>query len=436
MSKNILLSRSFVFILFAIFLGSIYSVGFLSDQKDFAGIIIPYSISFCIYILFVFKLDRSDYFFGLLCLAAVCRVLLLFSFPNLSDDIYRFLWDAHLILDGQNPYLLLPDNIVTQENQALYDLLNSPSYYSPYPPVAQIIYSIAAYVSDADLQIFSLVIKLFTLTAELGTIYYMVKLLDLLDLARTRVFIYALNPLIIIELMGNLHFESFMILFVMGTVYHLIKSNYTMSSVAFVLAIASKLLPLMFTPFLLAYLGIKRSIRFLIITGILTMVVFIPIIIGIIDGTFLSSVGLYFQKFEFNASLYYLLREVGFLIYGWNTIGTLGPTLALSTLGAICFVWYKQRSKIVPSNLFLYLLFTITIYLFAATTVHPWYVALPLAFCLFTEFRFPMIWSGLIYFTYYNYSQTPYQENLWIVFVEYAIVFSMVIFELRKLKRT
>jgi len=436
MSKNILLSRSFVFILFAIFLGSIYSVGFLSDQKDFAGIIIPYSISFCIYILFVFKLDRSDYFFGLLCLAAVCRILLLFSFPNLSDDIYRFLWDAHLILDGQNPYLLLPDNIVTQENQALYDLLNSPSYYSPYPPVAQIIYSIAAYVSDADLQIFSLVIKLFTLTAELGTIYYMVKLLDLLDLARTRVFIYALNPLIIIELMGNLHFESFMILFVMGTVYHLIKSNYTMSSVAFVLAIASKLLPLMFTPFLLAYLGIKRSIRFLIITCILTMVVFIPIIIGIIDGTFLSSVGLYFQKFEFNASLYYLLREVGFLIYGWNTIGTLGPTLALSTLGAICFVWYKQRSKIVPSNLFLYLLFTITIYLFAATTVHPWYVALPLAFCLFTEFRFPMIWSGLIYFTYYNYSQTPYQENLWIVFVEYAIVFSMVIFELRKLKRT
>jgi len=436
MSKNILLSRSFVFILFAIFLGSIYSVGFLSDQKDFAGIIIPYSISFCIYILFVFKLDRSDYFFGLLCLAAVCRILLLFSFPNLSDDIYRFLWDAQLVLDGQNPYLLLPDNIVTPENQALYDQLNSPSYYSPYPPVAQIIYSIAAYVSDADLQIFSLVIKLFTLTAELVTIYYMVKLLDLLDLARTRVFIYALNPLIIIELMGNLHFESFMILFVMGTVYHLIKSNYTMSSVAFVLAIASKLLPLMFTPFLLAYLGIKRSIRFLIITGILTMVVFIPIIIGIIDGTFLSSVGLYFQKFEFNASLYYLLREVGFLIYGWNTIGTLGPTLALSTLGAICFVWYKQRSKIVPSNLFLYLLFTITIYLFAATTVHPWYVALPLAFCLFTEFRFPMIWSGLIYFTYYNYSQTHYQENLWIVFVEYAIVFSMVIFELRKLKRT
>lgn len=434
MSKNLSLSSSSVYFLSAIFLACLIYLGFVPSQKDFAGIIIPYTIGFCIYLFFIFRIDLSKYFIALICLAVVARFLLLFSFPNLSDDIYRFLWDAELILDGHNPYLLLPENIVTPDTQDLYNKLNSSSYYSPYPPVAQIVYSIAAFISASDLLIFSIVIKLFTLLAELGTLYFMVKTLELLKLNKGRVLIYALNPLIIIELMGNLHFESFMVLFMIATAYYLIRSNHTKSAFAFMLAIASKLLPLMFTPFILAYLGVKQSIKYLLITMISMLVLFIPIIIGIVNGTFLSSVGLYFQKFEFNASVYYLFREIGFLIYGWNIIGTLGPILGLLTLATICGVWFVRRHDIDRNNIFLYLLFTISIYLFTATTIHPWYVALPLAFCLFTDLRFPVIWSGLIFFTYYNYSHTSYQENLFIVFIEYAIVYSLVILETKKLK--
>ena len=432
MSKKNALSSLYLYLLLSIlFVGSIFYLGFVAHQKDFVGIIIPYTLSFCVYVFIIFRLDVSQNFLMLMCLALLSRFILLFSFPNLSDDIYRFLWDAQLILDGQNPYLLLPEDIVSSENEGLYDQLNSKSYYSPYPPVAQVIYSIAAY-STSTLSSFSFVIKAFTLLAEIGSLYFIIKTLDLLNISRNRVFIYALNPLIIIELMGNLHFESFMVLFMISSIYFLIKDQYGKSAISFVLAIASKLLPLMFTPFILAYMGLRKSVSFLTIMGVSLLMIFIPIIIGVFSGTFLSSVGLYYQKFEFNASLYYVLREVGFLIYGWNTISTLGPLLAILTFAAICGTWYKKRDDINKNNIFLYLLFTISIYLFTATTIHPWYLALPLVFCLFTDLRFPVIWSGLIFFTYSNYSYATYHENLWIVCIEYAIVYGFLILELRK----
>ena len=435
MNKKISISRFSFFLLFATFLGAISFLGFVPQQQSFSQIIIPYTICFVIYFLFAFKIDLSLNFKALVVLAVLSRLVLVFSLPNLSDDIYRFLWDAELVLQGRNPYLFLPEDIVTAQNQALYDQLNSQSYYSPYPPVAQVIYSLAAFISASKLHIFSIIIKLLTVVAELGTFYYIARLLNLLNIDKSRIFIYALNPLIIIELVGNIHFESFMVLFMIATVYYLIKDQSIKSAGLFVLAIASKLLPLMFTPFLLSYLGIKKSIKFCLLTGGLLLVLFIPIMIGVANGTFLSSVGLYFQKFEFNASLYYLIREIGFLIYGWNIINTIGPILGILALSLICSLWFKNRAIIDKQNIFALLLFTITIYLFTATTIHPWYLALPLAFCLFTDYRFPVIWSGLIFFTYYNYSSDPYHENLWIVFVEYTIVFGFLVIELRRKPR-
>ena len=83
-------------------------------------------------------------------------------------------------------------------------------------------------------------------------------------------------------------------------------------------------------------------------------------------------------------------------------------------------------------NLFEKMLFAIYFYLAFATIVHPWYVTLPVMLCLFTRFRFPILWSGLIFLTYINYSYDEYFENLWMVGIEYVLVFSFLIYELKK----
>ena len=41
------------------------------------------------------------------------RILLLFSVPNLSDDVYRFIWDGRLMANGINPYSQLPKEVIS-----------------------------------------------------------------------------------------------------------------------------------------------------------------------------------------------------------------------------------------------------------------------------------------------------------------------------------
>lgn len=433
MDKKISLNGFSLACLFIVFSIAILYLGYQPQQNDFLEIIIPYSIAFGIYVFLAFWSDCERYFLPLILLAVFIRACLVFSFPNLSDDIYRFLWDANLIIDGKNPYLFLPTDVVTDTNQALFDQLNSQEYNSPYPPISQIVYTTSALISGGDYYIFSVIIKAMTFIAELGSLYFIIRLLEKLKLSRHKLFIYALNPLILIELMGNLHFESFMILFVLMTVYFLTADKPGFSAVSFVAAIMSKLLPLMFTPFVLAYLGIRKSIKFSLVGALVFLILALPILQGMLDGAFFSSVGLYFQKFEFNASLYYLIRSIGYSIYGYNIIGTLGPILGIITFSSIILLWYRYRARVNQANIFYFLLFSISVYLFFATTVHPWYVALPLVFCLFTKLRFPVVWSGLIMFTYINYSFVEYREVMLVVFAEYLIVFLFLAHEIRNL---
>lgn len=271
--------------------------------------------------------------------------------------------------------------------------------------------------------------KAFIFLFECGSIYLIVKLLKHFQLPFRNVLIYALNPLIILEITGNLHFEGAMIFFLLLAIWLLVKQRNTLSAITFAFSIVSKLLPLMFLPFLIKRLGWKKSIQYFSVLGLTLILCFSPLLNQTFINNFANSLDLYFQKFEFNASVFYALRWMGLQVRGYNMIQTLGPLLALTVLGLISYRAYKE-SKLDYPSLFLSLLFAISTYLFLATTIHPWYVSMPLVLCLFTRFRFPMIWSGVIMLTYINYSYPVYFENLWIVGLEYLIVFGYLVYEI------
>ncbi|MFM9837612.1 MAG: glycosyltransferase 87 family protein [Cyclobacteriaceae bacterium] len=376
------------------------------------------------------------------------RCCFLFSLPHLSDDFYRFIWDGRLLSEGYHPFAELPryyiENKISIEgiDQALFHKLNSPDYFTIYPPINQFIFWIATKLSPDSIIGSVIAMRLFILASEIGSLWLIKKILYHYRLPEKKILLYAVNPLVIIELTGNLHFEALMIFFLLLSFWLLIKNKLTLSAIQFSLAICSKLLPIILLPLLLGRLGWKKSILYYLIVGAFCLLLFLPLLEMEIIYGFRESIGYYFKKFEFNASIYYLVREWGFWKYGYNIIQTVGIKLAKYCAGAnlLYALWdFIQNSKLridnkalstVNRSLPTAYLFVFTIYFAFATIVHPWYITTLLAFSVFTKFRFPIAWIGLIFLTYSGYTVNGFSENLWITTIEYVVVIGYLAYEL------
>jgi alpha-1,6-mannosyltransferase len=376
------------------------------------------------------------------------RLTLLFALPNLSDDFYRFVWDGHLMAAGYHPFAEVPRYYIDHQlnisgiDQALFNKLNSPDYFTIYPPVNQFVFWLSVKLSPHSIFGSVVVMRSLIIGAEIGSLFLIRKVLKQFHLPTKNILLYALNPLVIIELTGNLHFEAFLIFFLTMSFWFLLMKKRIASSVTFALAICTKLFPVIFMPLLLTRLGVKRSLQFYFLTGFFCLLLFIPLLsIEIISG-FRESIGYYFQKFEFNASIYYLVREWGYWMYGYNIIQTVGWKLGLlSILVILSFVLWDHHvnSKLEPQShqassvsLFTACLFVLSIYFLFSTIVHPWYIATLVAFSIFSKYRFGLLWSALVFATYVGYSQTGFKENLWLTEVEYLTVIGFLIYELNR----
>jgi alpha-1,6-mannosyltransferase len=364
------------------------------------------------------------------------RLLFLPALPQLSDDYFRFLWDGALVVQGENPFLSLPSAFLTENHsdvpgisQALFSRLNSPDYYSVYPPACQAIFGLASLLGGGSYLIGCLVMRLFLVGAEAGTIYLLIKTLKAWNKPVQLAWLYAFNPLVIVELTGNLHFEALMIFFLLASLYWLWQGRLLLSALALGLSIGVKLLPLMLLPFLLAYLGWKKFLPYGSLVMLVVVILFLPFLSEELIRHFLNSLNLYFQKFEFNASWYYLFRWLGFQVAGYNLISLIGPLLSLVTVSCIFFLASRQSKDVrqLPG----YFLLAFSVYLFLATVVHPWYVTSLVMLTCLSSWRYPVVWSGLAVLSYAAYQTEVYRENLWLIALEYLLVFATLLGEIR-----
>jgi hypothetical protein len=419
--------------LFLISLCGYVILGYGIERSNFTVLIAMFAALFLCYFWSIKWVDSARKLYWAIGAAILFRLVLVFALPTLSDDFYRFIWDGNLLANGMNPFAHAPEYYMQQGSVGipeflpadLFNNLNSQEYYTVYPPVSQYIYAMAASLFGTQLLGNVVVMKFFMLAAEIGVFWVMLKLLDHFELSRKWVLIYALNPLIILELIGNLHFEGMMIFFLLSAYYLFLKNKHWPAALCFLLAVNTKLIPLLLMPYLVFSIGWKRSAGLIgvLVTG--TLALHATFLDQAFIGNFSDSLGLYFQSFEFNASLYYLVRWVGFQLEGYNIIQTAAPWLAmLSTAIIIALSWMYRQASLKNLPVVVIVLFG-TYYLFS-TTVHPWYISTLVAFVPLAGFYFPVIWSALIPLTYATYMTTAYTENLWLVLLEYIIVFIAV----------
>ena len=410
-------------------------LGYFTARTSFIQVLLLYFFLFAIYLLIVLSRAFSNNWKIAIGAALIFRISLLFMTPNLSDDYFRFIWDGLFFAHSYNPYLVLPSafmqsgQAVQWIDPALYAHLNSQNYYTVYPPVCQFIFGLSAKIWGGNLLANIISLRIFILAAEVGTLTFLGKTAKLLGLPTSSALLYAFNPLVIMELTGNLHPEAFMIFFLLLSVYLLIRERQIYSALSFALAVGSKLIPLIFLPLLIKRLGLRKSLVYFAVVGAAALLLFAPFLNVQSVSNFLAGLSLYFNVFEFNAGLYYIVRWVGYMVKGYDTIAATGVALSFISLLAIIAVAWRQKVAGWQS-IFTGMLFCLTAYLFCATIVHPWYLTPLVMFSVFTRYKFAILWSGLVVLSYSAYQTLPYSENLWLVAIEYVGLAAWMVWEL------
>ena len=420
-------------------------------RTDYTKLIMLYSALFVLFYKLVQHFKSNTQF--LTYLAFGFRAIFILAIPNLSQDFYRFIWDGRMILEGINPYLFTVESFISQGEFPVADAqalrtgmgeLNA-SHFTNYPPINQLCFTIAALFAGKSILGSVFVMRLLIIAADFGTLHFGKTLLDKLNIPVYNIFWYILNPFIIIELTGNLHFEGVMIFFLVWGLYLLYIGKWQFAAVVLALSISVKLIPLIFLPLFfqwfvkrndkdketLTVLNLTRLIGFYAIIIITTLLLFAPFYSSEFIHNYSKTVALWFQNFEFNGSMYYIAREIGYLFRGYNEIAIIGTVTPILVILFVLIITFFRRNR-TPITLITAMLLVLSFYYFTTTTVHPWYLATLLILSVFTKYKFPLVWSFVIilsYLAYVNLNKADKSENLWLITLEYAIVYGVFIWE-------
>ncbi|MCA1800918.1 MAG: polyprenol phosphomannose-dependent alpha 1,6 mannosyltransferase MptB [Rhodothermaceae bacterium] len=410
---------------------------YVIEREQYLLLTGAFSLMFVLMAVIYFRSDRETSPVVWIAAGIFLRAIVLFSVPALSEDYYRFIWDGMLIMNGINPFAFTPAQIIDAGLQLpaiapqLLSGMNSPEYYSIYPAVCQGVFAASWFIAGESIFWNIVTIRLFILAAESATLILMYRLIASKGIDSRNLIWYALNPVVILELTGNLHFEALMICFLFLTWWLLSSGRIYGAAIAFALAVQVKLVPLILIPWLFFRFGFRQGLKWILATGLIIAGLSIPSLSGTVLSNFSDSLGLYFRTFEFNAGLYYAIREIGYWFKGYNIIATLGPALAIAgTVVIIAFSLYLNYIQRTTFALSVVIIFTV--HLFFATTVHPWYIVTIIAFSVFSGLLYPVIWSVFLPLSYHAYSSYPYEESVPVVIFIYCCVIAAIIYDCTK----
>lgn len=375
-------------------------------------------------------------------LGVVFRLIFLFSIPNLSQDFYRFIWDGQLIINGLNPYLFTPNELINTHHtlftqmEPLYKGMGalSAQHFSNYPPIHQLPFVIAALISKNSILGSVIILRIIIILADIGILIYGKKLLELLKLPTQNIFYYFLNPLVVIELTGNLHFEALMLFFLVVSLYFLYKQKLIHSAIFMGFSILTKLLPVFFLPLLINRLKFKKTLLYSTLIIGCIIVLCLPFFEFQFLKNYGKTVGLWFTNFEFNSSFYSLGKSAMSKNFGIQLIEHMPYVVPF--LMAVFTLYFSLQKTTETKKIIQSFFWILTIYFLMSTTVHPWYITTLVFLSCFTNYKFVLAWSATIFFSYFAYHKSGVESNTLFELIEYVSVGIVLLFERIKNKTT
>jgi hypothetical protein len=368
--------------------------------------------------------------FVIMSVAIILRFFYVFRAPELSDDIFRYLWDGLQILQGNNPYTYAPLNTQLFDGMSadLLKKVNHPELITIYPPAAQLIFLTGVFMTKSVIGF-----KTMLCIIDLATCMVIIKILAKMGLPVWRSVLYAWHPLPVLEIASSGHIDGAGIFFFLLSIYLLQSINGTKEKTSFLkegsfilfagsafgTAALIKLYPLFLFPlFMIVITGFKKLLFSLGVIASITIltVPFMPDLYNIFD-----TLGIYLKNWEFSNFAFRTLRDL-------TSSGDISRLiLALTFLSIVSFftisLWRKRlhneryvissrmsvneqvMKPVISINMFTDFLKSLYMIYFAflllTPTLYPWYV-LSLV-CIFPFMAWPagIIFSWAIFLSYY-----------------------------------
>jgi hypothetical protein len=312
----------------------------------------------------------------ILIVAALVRLLFLFSSPQLSDDLYRYLWDGLQLLAGHNPYAAAPAEVTNAPAQLLQlqALVNHPSLVTIYPPAAQVVFAIGAGLGGSVIGMKALLLAL-----DLGSCALLLRLLPAFGLPAWGAILYAWHPLPVLEISGSGHIDAAGIFFLLAALSLLVPQAGTRtkswrawaSGGLYAVSVLVKLFPLVYFPALLALVKQGEKRRFLGGFAVVSLLLSLPFLPHV--GNILISLERYGKDWEFSGFVFRFLRLLTSGMTARIVLATLFITLAIVLYTRMLA---KLRASIKPDDptpVFQAMYGITLLYLLLTTTLHPWY---------------------------------------------------------------
>lgn len=339
-----------------------------------------------------------------LMLAALWHVPFLLMPPGSDDDIHRYIWDGRVQHLGYNPYIVVPSDpafagLHTHETRTL----NNPDVPSPYPAGAQLFFRAVTAIRES---IFAM--KIAFVVCDFAIVFVLLDILRWNGQGAHWVLAYAWNPLLATEVAGSGHLDIVGALLLLVSAAALGRRWRAVAALAFGLAIAVKLLPIVLLPLYWRRVRMREGALVAVVLGLL----YVPFLSHGRIPT--GSLGTYVQSFRFNDPVFATLER--------GTAPQLVVGLAV-LVGFFTAIWLRRNAPAWSADAFAW---PMAASLLCAPVVYPWYLLWLLPFLRSASTVPIIIWTVSIIPTYYVWHLRrlgrPWLVPGWMMLLEYGSV--------------
>jgi hypothetical protein len=395
-------------------LGAILLISLFICSRNFTRIgapsfLVPLAVAGIAYLLamreffFTPELPRHVVVVGLV-LAALWHLQFLRMTPGPDDDIHRYVWDGRVQRLGYNPYVLVPSDprlsgLHTSETRTL----NNPDLPSPYPAGAELFFRAITAIHESIVAL-----KVAFVFCSFAIVLVLLDILRSGGQAMHWVLAYAWHPLLAIDVAGSGHVDIVGALLLVVSFAALLRRWRPVAAVAFGLAVAVKLLPIVLLPLYWKRVRIRDGILAIIVVGLL----YVPFLRH--GGVPTGSLGTYVHSFRFNDPVFQILERVA------------APEVVAGVavlVGFLIAIWLRTRSRELSAEEFAW---PMAGSLLCAPVVYPWYLLWTLPFLRSRSTVPIVVWTVSVIPTYIVWHLRalgrPWVLPAWVTLVEYGAV--------------